>query len=150
MLDGAFVRLPGHALRMCADDEALWQRIQPRLLGEHRFRPPRVRDFAGELAIDEREVRRVLRLAQRLGRVDRIALDHFFDRGVVREMAGIVREVAAASVDGWFAAAAFRDRVNNGRKVAIEILDFYDGLGLTLRRGDLRRINPHRADLFDT
>lgn len=150
VLDGAFVRLPGHALRMCADDEALWQRIQPRLLGEHRFRPPRVRDFAGELAIDEREVRRVLRLAQRLGRVDRIALDHFFDRGVVREMAGIVREVAAASADGWFAAAAFRDRVNNGRKVAIEILDFYDGLGLTLRRGDLRRINPHRADLFDT
>lgn len=150
VLDGAFVRLPGHAVRMSADDEALWQRIHPGLLGEQRFRPPRVRDFAGELAIDEREVRRVLRLAQRLGRVDRIALDHFFDRGVVREMAGIVREVAAAATDGWFAAAAFRDRLNNGRKVAIEILDFYDGLGLTLRRGDLRRINPHRADLFDT
>lgn len=150
VLDGAFVRLPGHAVRMADDDEALWRRIQPRLLGEQRFRPPRVRDFATEFTLDEREVRRVLRLAQRLGRVDRIALDHFFDRSVVREMAGIVREVAAASADGWFVAAAFRDRVDNGRKVAIEILDFYDGLGLTLRRGDLRRINPHRADLFDT
>jgi selenocysteine-specific elongation factor len=95
-------------------------------------------------------VRRVLKLAQRLGRVDRIALDHYFDRGVVREMAAIVREVAAAGSNGWFVAAAFRDRVDNGRKVAIEILDFFDGLGLTLRKGDLRRINPHRADLFDT
>jgi len=150
VLDGAFVRLPGHEVRMGADDEALWRRIHPQLLGDGRFRPPRVRDFAGEFGIDEREVRRVLRLAQKLGRVDRIALDHFFERGVVAEMARIVREVAAASGDGWFAAAAFRDRVNNGRKVAIEILDFFDGLGLTLRKGDLRRINPHRADLFDT
>jgi len=149
VLDGAFVRLPGHAVRMSAEDEALWQRIRPQLLGEARFRPPRVRDFAGEFGVDEREVRRVLRLTQRLGRTDRIALDHFFDREVVREMAAIVREVAAASDDGWFTAAAFRDRVHNGRKVAIEILDFFDGLGLTLRKGDLRRINPHRSDLFD-
>lgn len=150
VLDGAFVRLPSHEVRMTGADEALWARIQPQLLGEHRFRPQRVRDFAGEFDIDEREVRRVLKLAQRLGRVDRIALDHYFDRSVVREMAAIVREVAAAGSNGWFAAAAFRDRVNNGRKVAIEILDFFDGLGLTLRKGDLRRINPHRADLFDT
>ncbi|HRO26286.1 MAG TPA: selenocysteine-specific translation elongation factor [Luteimonas sp.] len=148
-LDGAFVRLPGHEVRMSAEDEALWQRIRPQLLGEARFRPPRVRDFANEFAIDEREVRRVLRLTQRLGRSDRIALDHFFDRSVVSEMAAIVRDVAASSTDGWFPAAAFRDRVHNGRKVAIEILDFFDGLGLTLRKGDLRRINPHRADLFD-
>jgi len=108
-----------------------------------------VRDFAGEFDIDEREVRRVLRLAQKTGRVDRIALDHFFDRGVVCEMAMILKDVAARSDDGWITAAAFRDRVHNGRKVAIEILDFFDGLGFTLRRGDQRRINPHRSDLFD-
>lgn len=149
VLDGAFVRLPGHEVRMGDADEALWRRIRPQLLGEGRFRPPRVRDFATGFAVDEREVRRVLRLTQRLGRSDRIALDHFFHRDVVREMAAIVREVAAASDDGWFTAAAFRDRVHNGRKVAIEILEFFDGLGLTLRKGDLRRINPHRADLFD-
>ena len=45
-------------------------------------------------------------------------------------------------------AAAFRDRVMNGRKVAIEILDFFDRQGVTMRRADLRRINPHRADMF--
>ena len=47
-----------------------------------------------------------------------------------------------------FTAPLFRDRVQNGRKVAIEILDFFDRHGVTLRRGDLRRLNPHRADLF--
>jgi selenocysteine-specific elongation factor len=60
-----------------------------------------------------------------------------------------VHGVAAQAEDGWFTAPAFRDKVHNGRKVAIEILDFFDRLGLTLRKGDLRRINPHRSDLFD-
>ena len=67
---------------------------------------------------------------------------------VTAEMVRIIAAVQAAAPDGWVTAAAFRDRLQNGRKVAIEILDFYDRQGVTLRRGDLRRINPHRADLF--
>lgn len=149
VLDGAFLRLPGHAVRLSPEDEALWRRIQPQLLDEGRFRPPRVRDFAQAFGADEREVRRVLKLTQKLGRTDQVAHDHFFAREVVREMAQIVLDVAAEAQDGWFTAPAFRDRVHNGRKVAIEILDFFDRLGLTLRRGDLRRINIHRSDLFD-
>jgi len=149
VLDGAFLRLPGHEVRLSPADEELWQRIRPHLLGDARFRPPRVRDFAETFGVDERTVRRVLKLAQKLGRADEIAHDHFFSRETVREMADIVRDVAAKAEDGWFTAAAFRDRVENGRKVAIQTLDFFDRLGLTLRKGDLRRINPHRSDLFD-
>ena len=50
--------------------------------------------------------------------------------------------------NGQFTAAQFRDRLDNGRKVAIQILEFFDRHGVTLRRGDLRRINKHRLDLF--
>lgn len=147
-LDGAFLRLPGHEVRLSPEDQSLWDKIAPRLLGEDRFRPPRVRDFAAEFGADEREVRRVLKLTQKLGRTDQIARDHFFAREVVTEMVAIICDVAMQTADGWFTAPAFRDRVQNGRKVAIEILDFFDRLGVTLRRGDLRRINPHRVDLF--
>lgn len=148
VLDGAFVRLPGHEVRLSPAEEILFARILPQLLGEGRFRPPRVRDFAKDFEADERDVRKLLRLTQKLGRTDQIAHDHFFAREVTREMVDIIRDVAAQSEDGWFSAPAFRDRVNNGRKVAIEIMDFFDRLGLTLRKGDLRRINPHRTDLF--
>ena len=150
VLDGAFVRLPGHEVRLSPEDEALWLRIAPALAGEGRFRPPRVRDFAAEFGMDEREIRRVLKLTQKLGRTDQIAQDHFFARAVTAEMVAIIADVAARAEDGWFTAPAFRDRVANGRKVAIEILDFFDRHGVTLRRGDLRRINPHRLDLFGT
>ena len=36
-------------------------------------------------------------------------------------------------------AAALRDRLDNGRKVAIQILEFFDAAGMTTRDGDLRR-----------
>jgi selenocysteine-specific elongation factor len=147
-LDGAFLRLPGHLPRLSPADEAAYALISPRLTGEDRFRPPRVRDFATEFGHDEGDLRRILLMAARQGRVDRIAHDHFFARATTVEMVGILRDLSAAAEDGWFTAPAFRDRVNNGRKVAIQILDFFDRLGLTLRRGDLRRINPHRIDLF--
>ena len=96
----------------------------------------------------EPEIRRLLKLAARLGRVDQIARDHFFLRTTTAEMAAIIRTLSSAAEDGWFGAPAFRDQTQNGRKVAIEILDFFDRLGLTLRRGHLRRVNPHRAQLF--
>lgn len=146
--EGAFLRLPGHVVRMSEADEALYARILPKLTGEARFRPPRVRDMATEWDVPETDIRRVLRMAARQGRVDQIRQDHFFLRATTAEMVRIIAEVQAAAPDGWVTAAAFRDRVQNGRKVAIEILDFYDRHGVTLRRGDLRRINPHRADLF--
>ncbi|WP_041528083.1 selenocysteine-specific translation elongation factor [Paracoccus aminophilus] len=147
-LDGPFLRLPGHAPRLSPEDEALYERILPELGGEARFRPPRVRDLAGLFVVDEAEIRRTLRLAARQGRIDQIAHDHFFLRATTEEMAAIVRRLGREAETGWFTAPAFRDQVQNGRKVAIEILDFFDRHGLTLRRADLRRPNPHRADLF--
>ncbi len=149
--EGSWVRLPGHVARLSAGDEALWARIAPLLSRrEERFRPPRVRDVAGALGVAEAEVRRVLNLVGRSGRVDQVAHDHFFARGAVAEMAGVVGALSGAAPGGAFTAAQFRDRVENGRKLAIQILEFFDRHGLTIRRGDLRRLNPHRADLFGT
>ena len=63
-------------------------------------------------------------------------------------MTEIAVDLAAKAPDGQFAAAAFRDRLDNGRKVAIQILEFLDRHGVTLRRGDLRRINHQHVSDF--
>ena len=147
-LDGAWVHLKGHEVRLTPEDEKLWSRIAPLIGGDERFRPPRVRDIAGVLDVKEPEVRRLLKLLGRMGKVDEVAHDHFFLRATVAEMVEIIVDCAGAAADGQFTAAQFRDRVDNGRKVAIQILEFFDRHGVTLRRGDLRRINRHRLDLF--
>ena len=146
-LDGAGVRLPGHDVRLAPGDEKLWNAIRP-MLGAERFRPPRVRDIASALAAGEADVRRLLKRLGRMGKTDEIAQDHFFLRAAVAQMVEIAVDVAAQAEGGQFTAAQFRDRLDNGRKAAIEILEFFDRHGVTLRRGDLRRINPQRLALF--
>ncbi len=147
-LDGAWVRLPGHEVHLTPHDETLWNRIAPLIGGTERFRPPRVRDIAGITGISEVDVRRLCKLLGRMGRADEVAHDHFFLRDTVAEMVEIATRIAAAVPNGEFTAAQFRDQLNNGRKVAIQILEFFDRHGITIRRGDLRRINKHRLDLF--
>ena len=93
-------------------------------------------------------MRRLLRLLGRMGRVDEIAHDHFFLRATTAEIVSVMIDLANADPKGEFIAARLRDRLDNGRKVAIQILEFFDRHGVTLRRGDLRRINKHRLDLF--
>jgi selenocysteine-specific elongation factor len=148
VLDGSFVRLATHVVRLAPRDEAAWGMIARLLAGAERFRPPRVRDIAATTGRPEHEVRRLLSLAGRMGWADEVAHDHFFLRSTVHEMVTILADVAANAEGGAFTAAQFRDRVANGRKVAIQILEFFDRHGVTLRRADLRRVNKHRLDLF--
>ena len=89
-----------------------------------------------------------MKLLARMGRVEEVAHDHFFLRTTVAEMAGIAAAIAAGKPSGEFTAADLRDRLDNGRKVAIQILEFFDRHGVTLRRGDLRRIVQDRVGLF--
>ncbi len=147
-LDGAWVRLAGHEVRLTAQDEALWKQVCPMIGGAERFRPPRVRDIAGILQVKEPDVRRLFKVLSRIGKVDEVAHDHFFLRNTVAEMVEICTDIAASVPDGHFSAAQLRDRLDNGRKVAIQILEFFDRHGVTIRRGDLRRINRHRLNLF--
>ena len=146
--DGAFVRLASHVMQLSASREALWTSVAPLLGGETRFRPPRVRDIAGVLSVPEAEIRQLLKLVARMGQVDEVSHDHFFLRTTVHEMLQIAADIQAHAPDGWLTAAPFRDRLDCGRKVAILVLEFFDRHGVMLRRGTLRRIQPHYLDLF--
>jgi selenocysteine-specific elongation factor len=148
VFDGAFVRSATHVVRLEPDAKATWDVIAALLGGAERFRPPRVRDIAAATGRTERDIRRLLKVAGRMGWADEVAHDHFFLRQTVREMTCIAAQLAARAKGGEFTAAQFRDRLANGRKVAIQILEFFDRHSVTLHRGDLRRINRHRLDLF--
>ncbi len=147
-LEGAFVRLPSHEVRLTAEDMGAWETVAPLLGGTERFRPPRVRDIAAATGRAEADVQRILKRVGRMGWADEVAHDHFFLRSTVREMVWIAADLTAGARHAGFSAAEFRDRTASGRKVAIQILEFFDRRGVTLRKGDLRRINRARLDLF--
>jgi selenocysteine-specific elongation factor len=146
--DGPWLRLPGHAVRLSAADERLWARIRPLMLAG-RFQPPRVRDYAHALGVPEETVRQLLRQLAKMGKLVQVAHDHFFFRSTVAELAGIADRIAGRDPAGELTAARFRDAIDTGRKLAIQILEFFDRAGITTRRGDLRTINPRNLHRFD-
>ena len=143
--DGPWFRLPGHRIALSGQDETIWRGARS-LIAAERFRPPRVRDLAIVLKLPEAAVRTTLKRLVRMGRVVEVAPDHFFLRETMAEMAVVAAEAVRA--DGLLTAASFRDRLDNGRKVAILILEFFDRTGVTVRSGDVRRVRMDRLDLF--
>lgn len=138
VLHAPWLHLPGHQVKLAPTDERLWHdHIYP-MLSAHPFNPPRVRDIARALHLEEDRIRRLLRQLAGMGEVYRVALDHFYTRAAVADLAEIARELAER--DGKALAAPFRDRIGTGRKVAIQILEFFDRMGYSRRVGDEHRI----------
>jgi selenocysteine-specific elongation factor len=137
---GAWLHDPAHRVRLSAMEEVLWERTRP-LLDAQPWQPPRVRDLARSLSVDESVMRRTLKAAARLGQVHPVAHDHYFTRSAVTDLAQIVRELHGGQ---GAAAASLRDRIGSGRKLAIHILEFFDRVGFTRRVGDRHVLrNPH-------
>jgi len=147
-LERGSVRLMSHTVEMTPADRERWRQIEKLIGCEARFRPPRVREIAAELHIIETDIRLVMQLAGRQGLAYEVAQDRFFLRAALAEIADIIRHLGGCASTGLFSLAQLRDRLDTSRKIAKEILEFFDRQQATARRGDRRRVNATRLDLF--
>lgn len=139
---GPWLHLPGHQVRLSDEEEALRARLWP-LLDTDGFNPPWVRDIARELAVEEERVRHLLRKLGRLGALHQVIKDLFYTEDSIRQMAGHLLNMERES--GVIRAAAFRDHIGLGRKRSIQLLEYFDRIGLTRRFGNERRIRHDSA-----
>src|SRR5690606_11235457 len=108
----------------------VWQNIEP-LFGDD---PWWVRDLAKEKGVDEQVMRQVLRQAAQQGMITAIVKDRYYRNDRIVAFANLIRELDQER--GSTCAADFRDRLNVGRKLAIQILEYFDRTGFTRRRGN--------------
>ncbi|MEW9680237.1 selenocysteine-specific translation elongation factor [Pseudomonas sp. TE50-2] len=139
---GPWLHLPDHRVQLSAADSALWERLLPRLLAGE-FDPPWVRTLAGEEGCEEADVRLLLRKLARLGVVHQVVRDLFYPEATLRRMAELLLRQAATSP--IVQVAAFRDGLAIGRKRSVQILEYFDRIGLTRRVGDLRQVRADSA-----
>ena len=114
-------------------DRIIAQRALPMLL-DGGFDPPWVRDIATEIAQPELIVRMVFARQAAAGALYQVVKDLYYPAQTVDKLAAIARSLVAS--DGEVLAAAFRDATGLGRKRAIQILEFFDRVGLMRRVGD--------------
>ncbi|MCP1419007.1 selenocysteine-specific elongation factor [Pseudomonas laurylsulfativorans] len=135
---GPWLHLPGHQVYLSEEDQALWRQLQP-LFEQAGFAPPWVRD----LGHDEATVRGLLRKMARLGLMHPVVRDLFYTDSMIRQLAAMLLQLADA--DPVIQVTAFRDAVGLGRKRSIQILEYFDRIGLTRRFGDRRQVRPDSA-----
>jgi selenocysteine-specific elongation factor len=147
---GTWVRLVGHVPRLSAEHEALWEQIFPLLSGDNRFKPPRINELAEHLQRRDETLRGLMKRLARRGDVNEVAADHYLLRSAIGELAQTALRTGRESADGWFNAAAFRNQLGTGRKMAILILEFFDRQGVTFRKGDMRKVVAAKASMFQS
>ncbi|HEG2206296.1 TPA: selenocysteine-specific translation elongation factor [Enterobacter cloacae] len=125
-----WLHLPEHKAGFTAEQEAIWQKAAP-LFGDE---PWWVRDLARETNTDEQVMRQVLRHAAQQGLIVAIVKDRYYRNDRIVAFASLIRELDQAR--GSTCAADFRDRLNVGRKLAIQILEYFNRIGFTRRRGN--------------
>ncbi|OJT48313.1 selenocysteine-specific translation elongation factor [Pseudomonas moraviensis] len=142
LASGPWLHLPDHQVRLNADDEILWQQLQP-LFEQAGFDPPWVRDAAKMLGEDDASVRLLLRKLARLGLMHQVVRDLFISDIVLRQMAALLLKLAEENPS--IQVTTFRDALGLGRKRCIQYLEYFDRLGLTRRLGESRQIRPDNA-----
>lgn len=135
--DGAVLRLPQHSARRSAADEAMWKRVRP-LLERDELKAPVVHDLATALNLNHTLLDAFLIRAAKQGLVVKVSAKRYFLPAAMARFEQLVRALTADG--GKFTAGDFRDRVGVGRNAVIEILEYYDRVGLTHRSGDVRTL----------
>ncbi|MBS4086541.1 selenocysteine-specific translation elongation factor [Pseudomonas rustica] len=139
---GPWLHLPDHQVRLNAEDEILWQRLQP-LFENGGYDPPWLRDVAKMLGEDDAVVRLLLRKLARLGLMHQVVRDLFLSDSQLRRMAAILLQLAKENPQ--IQVTTFRDALGLGRKRCIQFLEYFDRLGLTRRSGEARQIRYDNA-----
>lgn len=146
---GAFVHLPEHGSQLAARDETLLQRLTPHLM-EAGAQGAWVRDLAEHLGEPAANLRPAMARLARSGHLYQVVKDLYLDAATAARLAALVRQLALADTEAAKATdaqqtsnslpiltvARFRDASGLGRKRAVQMLEFFDRIGLCRRVGD--------------
>jgi selenocysteine-specific elongation factor len=135
---GAFVHLPAHAVRLSEVETRIAQKCLP-LIEAAGFECAWVRDLARDAGEPEPLLRVTLARIAKRGELHQIVKDLYTTDALAARMAALARQ-AAKDNQGAVTAAQFRDATQLGRKRAIQLLEYFDRIGLLRRLGDVHRL----------
>ena len=115
----------------------MWLKVRP-FLEVPQNKIPVVHDLAKSLKMSPSSLERHLKEAVKSGYLVKVSEKRYFLPEVITNLKNICRTLCGDSLDGQFTVAQFRDKTGIGRNAVIEILEFFDLEGTTLRKGNCR------------
>lgn len=143
-VQGAFLHHPEHALRLSAREQAVSESLAPHLRAAG-FHGAWVRDLVKHCRHEETIVRATLATMARAGQVHPVVKDLYYAPEVIDELVAIALRLAESTGERGVRAAQYRDAIGLGRHRAIQILEYFDRIGVLRRVGDLHRMRAESA-----
>jgi selenocysteine-specific elongation factor len=128
---GAWLALPGHAIRFSASQQTAANALLKRFAAAP-FAPPSVRECQSDAGED------VYGALVELGELVPVSTEVVFRRSDYEQMTARVR--ATILERGQVSAAEVRDLFGTSRKFALSLMEHLDAIGVTIRDGDFRRL----------
>lgn len=130
------ISLPNHRVKLDNDHREAAEYIVL-ALQKAPLMPPDLSDLLVSAGLLPATGESLVRLLERRGKIVLVRPDMAFSRGVVDKVHSEL--VSYLAEHGQVTAAGFRDLLGVTRKYAIALLEYFDGIGVTHRVGDVRK-----------
>jgi len=114
------------------------------------LRAPCVGDLAETLELNPVDVAATLRRFEDLGFLAAVSKNRFLTMRQLARLAGIAEQLSKSGDDDatGFTASVFKNASGVGRNITIEVLEYFDRIGLTRRQGMHRRLLRSSREVF--
>jgi selenocysteine-specific elongation factor len=141
-VSGDRVALFGRDVRLAEGDEHLVGKAVE-AVAQGQLTPPTTAELAESLSAKEADVKKLLSVAARDGRIVRVKDNLYFDREII---AGLKqRLVSHLKETGEITTQQFKDLTGASRKYTIPLLEYFDSERVTIRVGEVRKLRERQA-----
>lgn len=139
-----WLHLPEHKIQFSTEERGLWHLVLTEF-EKQNGQPLWVRDLANLLELDETLMRNFLYKAGKLGYLTAIVKDRFFLTETLYAYARLIKQMATEQ--GAVSVNELRDRLQFGRKLTVQLMEYFDRCGFLRRKGNAHILRD--GDVFD-
>ncbi|WP_032093258.1 selenocysteine-specific translation elongation factor [Necropsobacter rosorum] len=139
-----WLHTPEHKIRFSAQEQHLWQTVLAQF-EQQNGQALWVRELAERLGIPEEEMRNFLYKAGKLGYLTPIVKDRFLLTENIYAYARLIKRIIAEQ--GSISVNRLRDELNWGRKITVQLMEYFDRCGFLRRKGNAHILRD--AEIFE-
>ena len=145
--NGKELFLTEHKIIFSSEELNMWKKIK-HALDKNKYHPPTINEVAKELNFETKDTEQIFKKALKLNYLVQVSLNRYFYRDIILYYANIVEKISAANTNHKLELSIFRNEVRISRNLTIELLEFFDRKGFTIRLKNERYLQKKANQVF--
>ena len=145
--NGKELFLTEHKIIFSSEELNMWKKIK-HALDKNKYHPPTINEVAKELNFETKDTEQIFKKALKLNYLVQVSLNRYFYRDIILYYANIVEKISATNTNHKLELSIFRNEVRISRNLTIELLEFFDRKGFTIRLKNERYLYKKANQVF--